>query len=181
MPANIVCGSECLDLARKKKPPAVIKVIKWFLPAPVARQNEFVPRRVMDCQREHAVEPAQKAVDAPLLIAVDKNLRVRLRFEFVPLFAQFLAQFYVVVEFAVLNDRHPAILVVDRLPAAFEIDDRESPHPHGQRARTVEHEPAFAVRPAMPQDVSHPIQQPLFVKSGVAVDAAHGDQESKRE
>ena len=104
----------------------------------------------------------QQPFDAPLLVAMDENLGVRLGLEIVPLFPQFLAQFDVIVEFSVLHDRHTPVFVVDRLtqpPSRSMIDNRRIPIANRCPSR---HKAALAIRPAVADDFSHRIEKPFF-------------------
>ncbi len=60
----------------------------------------------------------------------------------------------VVVDLAVVHERDGAVLVSDRLPAAFDVDDRKAPH--SQPNRTVE-EVTVVIGSAMNECLGHPL------------------------
>src|SRR5437016_2391536 len=68
------------------------------------------------------------------------------------------AQVLIVVDLPVEHDHLGAVFIEDRLPAAAQVDDAETPHPepHGTL-----HPHAFVVRAAMPQGGAHPAHQRL--------------------
>jgi hypothetical protein len=73
------------------------------------------------------------------------------------------AQRLEVVDLAVEGDGHRAILVVDRLVAALEIDDAQPPEPE---RRMLIDAVALAVRPAMGDDVGHLLENAFLGING---------------
>jgi hypothetical protein len=109
--------------------------VQRLLAQPVARQQQPATLRVPECQPGHGVDPRQQRVPF-FFVEVHQHLGVGLRREAMPLADQFVAQLAVVVDLAVEDDDHRAVLVGYRLPTRRQIDDREPPDP--QRHRTFE-------------------------------------------
>ena len=164
-----------LDLGPEDEalPPEV--VVERLLSQPVAGDEEPLPARVPDGEREHSRQPLRQRV-APLLVSMDQHFGVAARPEDVPFRDQLLAQRQVVVDLAVEGDGDGAVLVVHRLRAVLrEIDDREAAVSEGHRPGA---EVAAAVGTAVRDDVGHPTQQRLIrgtilVAVYEAADAAH--------
>jgi len=83
---------------------------------------------------------------------VNDGFGVAVGVEGVAQFFQLLAQLEIVVDLAVEDDPRAAVLVVNRLRSAFEIDDREAAHSEADRAVDVK---AVVVGTAMPDRVAH--------------------------
>ena len=66
------------------------------------------------------------------------------------------AQLEVVVDLTVEHDPDGAILVVNGLMAACQIDDAQAPH--AQADARLDMNP-FVVRPTMPDHVAHPVDE----------------------
>jgi hypothetical protein len=105
---------------------------------------------------------------------VDEHLGVAARGEAVPASGQLGVQRLVVVDLAVLDDQHRAVLVAHRLVAVGEIDDRQAPVAEGDRA--VGLRPAL-VGPAVLERVEHRVQRPVVDRPAVeghqSADPAH--------
>ncbi len=123
---------------------------------------------------EHAAQPLEH-VRAPLLVAVQDHLRIALGGEGVAQREQLLAQRLVVVDLAVVGDDQRAVLVVDRLRAAAQVDDAQAAVPQGRMLVDIA---ALAVGAAMRDDVRHPLQDGTFHINRHVIDetgdTAHG-------
>ena len=127
----------------------------------------LVPQR----DRELPVEVLNE-VGAVLFVEVDDDLGVRVRVEAVSRLLQLGAQLDVVENFAIEDDPHRLILVVDRLVATRQVDDAQA---GVRQADVVLAEKARAVRPAVVQLRDHPRQFAARRRSpiGIAQDAGY--------
>src|SRR4029077_1733028 len=118
------------------------------------------------------IEPLDHRL-SPLLISVGKDLGVGLGGELMPGSLQDLAQLEVVVDLAVLNDPNRGVFVVDRLVAAFDVDDREATAAEGH---AIELDATFVVGPAMDHRVAHAADELLTLRripAGNPADPTH--------
>ena len=155
----------------KDKAAFAFMIVERLLPAPVAGEERFPRAGVVQRESKHSVELFH-AVPSPFFVGVNDHFGIRPCSKAVPLPDQLFVQLDIVVDFPVEANGQRAILVVDGLPAALEVDDREAPHPHEEAMRLIL-ERAFTVRPAMGQAVTHPGQEPFLDKTGETKDSAH--------
>src|SRR5215813_5492430 len=93
------------------------------------------------------------AVKAELILGVNDGFGVAVGVEGVAQFFELLAEFEIVVDLAVEDDPRAAVLIVNGLLAALQIDDGEAAHGHADRTIYVA---AVLVGTAMPDRVVHP-------------------------
>src|SRR6266849_10497013 len=87
---------------------------------------------------------------------MDENFRVRSCGQSVPAQSKALAQFTVIVKFAVEEDCDVSRFVPDRLIPAGKINDAQPPHPQREPRRArLAHKKALCVRAAMPHSRGH--------------------------
>ena len=155
---------------------AVGGVIEWFLAQPVARQEQAAAVAIPQCEGELAIELPQ-AVGAETFPRVDDGFRIGvIAAEHMPEGCELRPQLGKIVNIAVEDDHHRAVLVAHRLAPAGDVDD-------GQPAM-AEADPRLdmkpvAVRAAMRERRGHAAQQRRV--DGLAAawvenagDAAHG-------
>ncbi len=115
-----------------------------------------------------------RTVSAILIVSMDDRFGVAVGVEGVSEFFELLAQLEIVVDLAVKNDPRRAILIVNRLLPALEIDDREAAHCQADGSVDIE---AVFVRAAMPDRFIHAGQQRfvnrLAVVSNESNDSTH--------
>jgi len=115
-----------------------------------------------------------RAVDAVLIVSVHDRFGVAVGVELVTELFQLRTEFEVVVDLAVEDDSRRAILVVNGLLAAFEVDDGEAAHREADG--TVDVVSVF-VRAAMTNRIAHAGQERfvnrLAVVSNQSNDATH--------
>jgi hypothetical protein len=131
------------------------RVIEWLLSQPVAPQQKPALPSVPEGEGEHPGEPPE-AADAPALPGVDHRLGIALGPEHMPKRCEFVAQGAEIVDLAVAEERHRAVLAEHRLIAAGEIDDGKPAEPETDAGFDVE---ALAVRAAMGDRVGHAAQE----------------------
>ena len=112
------------------------RVVKRLYPEAVAREKQRLRLLVPQREGEHAAE-ALHARLAPLLPRVNDDFGVAARMEPVTGGREFRDQRLIVVDLAVEDDADRAVLVVQRLLARREIDDRESAVPESDARREV--------------------------------------------
>ncbi len=155
------------ELGGEPEPSPPLGVEQGLLAYAVARQQEAPPAPVPEREREHPAQRLDAGV-AELLVEVDDHLGVRPRREAVAARGQLLAQLAVVVDLAVADHDHVAVLAGDRLVAAVDVD-------HGQAGDTYRHpfvrEHAARVGPAVSQGLAHALDQPRLDRA-VAVERA---------
>ena len=117
---------------------------------------------IVEREGEHALQAIEEG-DPPGLVGVQEGFAVGVRGKAMAERFQFGAQFAVVVDFAVGDQREAAVFVVERLRAAFEIDDGE---PRMQQAYIARYMPALPVRAAMGQALRHVVEHGRFDRRG---------------
>src|SRR5690606_12748179 len=98
---------------------------QWLDAEAIACEEQRAVAPVVQCERPLAVQPVQHLL-APLLPAVDEDLRVGARAEPVTERAQLAAQLDIVVDLAVEHHDDRTVLVRQRLRTALDIDDAEA-------------------------------------------------------
>ena len=166
-----------LDLGREEQAARRARVVERLLARPVAGRHQRARAGVPQDQGEHAVEALDEA-GAPLLVGVQGDLDVAAARERVPGRDQLGAQLPVVVDLAVADEVHGAVLGRERLPAPGHVDDGQAAHAEpGPGERHL----AVVVGPAVPQRTHHRRElrggnRPLRIPGGDAGDSAHGGQ-----
>ena len=140
-----------LDLGGEDEAVADAGVVKRLHAEAIAREEEAAAGRVPDREGEHAAQPLDAGI-APLLVGVDDRLGVGARAIAMPGALELAPQIGVVVDLAVEDDADGFVLVGQRLAAAGEVDDAESPV--AERGHRVG-EQAGAVGPAVGDHVPH--------------------------
>src|SRR5438128_9366964 len=109
-------------------------------------------------------------VGAVLIVSMNDGFCVAVCIKGVAKLLQLFAKFAVVIDLAIENNPGSAILIVDRLLAAFHIDDRQPSH---AQAHTLVEVEAVIIRAAMFYRVAHPGQKRLVHKAVVILDDAY--------
>ena len=166
---------ETFQLGGKGEARAVAGVVERLLAEVVAREEQAVLPRVEEGEGEHAAQFSKHGV-AVLFVQMHEDFGVALRAKNMACGEEVAAEFEVVVDFAVEDDADGFVLVPDGLPAAFEINDAEPPHAEREAGHGVQ---ARAVRPAVGDEVEHPLQMRARIRGGrrrvdKAGDATHG-------
>ena len=133
------------ELRRKQQPAIDLGVIERLDPDPVSGQEQLSSAVVPEREGEHATQ----IVDTPrpvFLVQVHDRLGVARRPEPVTAGLEVGPQLGEVVDLAVEDQPHRAVLVGDRLVAGGEVDDAEAAHPEHRAGPRVE---AFIVRAAV--------------------------------
>jgi hypothetical protein len=151
-----------LDLGSEHEllaPPAVIQGLD---PQTVARQEELPALRIPDRERKHP----DQAIHHPgpeLFIEMHQRLRVALRFETVAPALQLVAQFPVVIDFAVEGHPDRPIFVGQGLAAARHVDDAQPDMAESRLRVAVD---SFSIRAAMAHDIQHALDDAPVGRSG---------------
>ncbi len=124
----------------------------------IARQEQPLPRRVPYRKREHAAKALDARI-APFLVSVDDDLGVGMRPEAMPAALELGPQRREVVDLAVEDDQHRAVLVGERLLTSGDIDDAQAAV--GEPDAFTDEE-AVGVGSAMRHGIGHRAQQPAF-------------------
>ncbi len=141
-------GEQGFDLAGEAQHAVALAQVERLHADVIDRQHEPL---CVGVPQSEGVHPAQmgEQVKPVLLVEVDDRLAVALRAEVVFLLHQRAAQFFVVVDFAVEDQRNRAIFVIERLVAPGDVDDAQAAHPHRQIGLGAGRVKAVAVRSAM--------------------------------
>jgi len=167
-----------LDLRSKEKGIAAAPVDKGLDADAVAAQDERPRPFVPHGEGEHALESPCAAYPF-LLVEMNDDFAVRVGAEPVALALQFPAEFRVVVDLAVEDEPHGAVLVGQGLPARLgEVDDGEPPVAEPDRHPTfVPQEDPRRIGPPVGHDVRHASKDRLVDPAAVCrhrpADAAH--------
>src|SRR5205085_526446 len=140
-----------------------MRVEQWFFADAVAGEKQLLSSFVPNRERKH---PAQVfwTVCAELIVSVNDGFGVAVGVKGMAQFFQLRPQFEIVVDLAVENDPRAAVLVVNRLRSAFEIDDCEAAHSETDGAVEVE---AIVVGTTMTNRIAHSRQQLLVNRLSV--------------
>ena len=126
----------------------------------VARQKQALLLCVPDGKRKHPAQMVEH-LGAPFLKAVHDRLRIGVRIELMTRGDQLFSQVLIIINLAVEGDHQRAVLIVNRLVAGRrDVDNRQPPEPHGD---AVSHVHAVRIRPAVGDDVGHPLDNRLAV------------------
>jgi hypothetical protein len=117
-------GEQRPDLRGERHSAAVGPPVERLDPVGVAGRDEAAPARVPESEGEDPAEPAH-ALEPVLLVGVHDHLAVGVRREAVPALLQQAAQVELVVDLAVDDGGDLAVLGVERLVAAGDVDDRK--------------------------------------------------------
>src|SRR2546421_5117771 len=109
-------------------------------------------------------------VGAVLIVSMNDGFSVAVCIEGVAKLLQLFTKFAVVIDLAIENNPGCAILIVDRLLAAFHIDDRQPSH---AQAHTLVEVEAVIIRAAMFYRLAHPGQKRLVHEGAVILDDAY--------
>src|SRR5690606_24404250 len=134
---------------------AVATEIERLLADAIAGQNELAPIAVPQAEREHALRPAERGLDAPALEAREQDLGIGMPAERIAGRLQLGAQLPEVVDLAVVADGEAPRGRGHRLGAGGrQIDDREPPMTEGQSDALLDPDPAV-VRSPVRERVGH--------------------------
>ena len=147
----------------------MVPVVERLFPEPVARHEQTPLRIVPDGEGEHPGEAldARLAVDR---VRVQDHLGVAPRSEPTPPGLELSAQLAEVVDLAVEDDPVPSGGVAHRLPAGYEIDDRQPRHPETDIAGGMD---PRVVGPSVLEEPEHRGQELARGRADVTGDAAH--------
>ena len=153
-----------------------LRVKQWLLADPIAREKQFLRALVPNRKRKHAAQVI-RTIGAILIVGVNDRFGVAVGVERVAEFLQFLAQFAVVVDLAVENDPGGAILVVNGLLPALQIDDREASHAQPDGIVEVE---AVVVWSPMTNGGAHPRHEGLVNSQTIVSNYANNSTHKKK-
>jgi hypothetical protein len=105
-----------------------VEIVQRLYTEAVARQKETLPVSVPDRKGEHSAQVVY-AIRPEFFVQMNDGFGVGLRVKGMPPPLEVSAKVAVVVDLAVVDDPHRAVLVVDRLAAAGDVDDAEPRHP----------------------------------------------------
>ena len=167
-------AQEGLDLRGERQPAVADRVVERLLPQAVAVEEKAAAPIVPQSNGEHAVQALDEGGPL-LLVEVDEDFGVGAGAEMVPLRLELGTEVGIVVDLAVEDRPHRAVLVRDRLPAIGEADDAQAAVAHAERAAEVE--PVLvgaAVRDGPVHGPQQPgVDRPLGVEVEEAADPAH--------
>ena len=129
-------GQQRLDFGAESEPAFVLPQEQRLLAERVARHEQAIIARIPDGERKHAAK-VPHAILAPLHVGVDDGFGIGSGAETVAQRDQLLAQWLVIVDFAIEDDLHVARLVAQRLVAGSDIDNRQAPVQQAHLPRTV--------------------------------------------
>jgi hypothetical protein len=131
---------------------AAQRVQQRFLADPIARQEKRFVALVPNCQCKHAAQMFW-TFGAIFVISVDDRFGIAVSVKSVTQRFQLFAKFAIVINLAVENDPGRAIGIVDRLMAAFEIDNRQPAHRQADSLAEIE---SIVIGSTMTNRIIHP-------------------------
>ena len=143
-------------LRGEPEPTRALGVEERLLAHAVASQQESAGAAVPDRQGEHPPQAVDAAL-AELLVEVGDDLGVRATREAVAAADELIPELAVVVDLAVADDDHRAVLVPERLVAPLDVDDSEAGHTERD---TVFREYPSRVGTAVVERFAHPLDEP---------------------
>src|SRR3981081_125499 len=126
-------------------------VVQRLLAQPIARQEQFAVRFVVNGEGEHAAQ-LLNAVGSHLLIEVNNNFGIRLRVEAMTAALEFSAEFGKIIDFPVVDNPRTPVFVKHRLMTAGKVNNAEAPH---SETGTVLNEDTFIVGATVDDAVAH--------------------------
>jgi hypothetical protein len=165
---------QALCFRRECEPLRGLQQIEGLDTEAVPTDQEALPLLVPQGEGEHSVQPSDKRIP-DLLVETEYYLAIGVTPEHVASLQELLAQLGGVVDFAVANEDKIPVARLQRLMAAFDVDDRQTAS--AERAVSVDGMP-FAIRTAMMLNARHPSQVaaigPAAVEVDDPIDTAHG-------
>src|SRR3989442_13954401 len=114
-----------LRLRRKEEAVWQARVVEWFLPEPVSRQEQAAPPLVPQRECEHAFE-AVKTIGSRLSVGMQDHLDVGPCREHVPTRTEVIAQGVGVVDLAISNQVQAPVSARERLPTCAPVHDAQA-------------------------------------------------------
>ena len=170
-------GEDRLDLGAKDDSVRQLRVVERFDADAVPGEEQLPPTRIPDRKGEHPVEVLDAARPV-LLVEMDDGLAVSPRPVPVTFALKIGAQRFVVVDLAVVDDPHTAVLVGHRLMAgARQVDDRQPAMAQGDALALADNHP-LVVGSAVYEGVAHPhdcgrVDSEVVVEAEDAANPAH--------
>ena len=144
------------------------RVDEWLHSKAIAYDDECLLLGVPEREREHANQ-AIEARFAPPRPRCNDNFGVAVRVEWIAM--QLDAKLFVVVDLAVEHDDVTAVAAKHRLATRVrEIDDAETPMPHGESVTTPD---TLSIGPAMAEPRAHRFDEVCRIETGSDYDSAH--------
>jgi hypothetical protein len=143
------------DLGGKQERPRSACEVERLHAKTVAHEQQALPGAVPETNREHAVE-ARDDVDAPFFVSVDDGFGVGvIRLESMAARLELASQRLMVVNLAVEDDVHGAVLVGHRLVCTRrQVDNGKAPERQAYSAGAVDPQ-SLAVGPAVAHQLAH--------------------------
>ena len=156
-PAYLRVEQDRFLLGSEDEAPILCIVMQRFDPEVIPGQHQPFPPlpAVEDGEGEDAVQ-AGKGLRALVGVKLQDHLGIGGGMEAVALRQQLFAQFAVVVDLPVVDDRQAFILVEDRLIAGGQVDDAQAAVPQADLAGRVNRP---GIRPTVRQDAAHRLHQ----------------------
>src|SRR5581483_9256834 len=145
-----------LNLGCECEHPAIPEVVERLDAHPIPRAKQPLTLRVPNRKRKHPAEVTD-AFGPILFVRMEDGLSIRSRLITMPCGFKSGPESGVIIDLAVVSDPQRAILVAHRLPAALDIHHRQPPVAQVRVRIVVE---TKVVRPAMPDRLRHPPQDP---------------------
>ena len=104
--------------------------VEGFFPHPIAAQDQLAPACVPKRKCIHASQAVDKSRSV-LLVRMDDRFTITAGREYVSASFKLTAQFDVIVDLAVGDEREASVLVVEGLPSGLQVDDAQPAHRQG--------------------------------------------------
>src|SRR6185369_10439411 len=143
--------------------PVYFRIQQRLLADAIAREKQLLRALVPDREGKHATQVV-RTISAKLIVRVHNRFGVAVGVESVAQLLEFFAQLEIVVDLAVEDDPRAAILIVDGLLSALEVNDGQAAHRQTNGAVHVE---TVFIRAAMTDSFIHPPQQLLVNRLAV--------------
>src|SRR4051812_46049287 len=127
VPAYVRMLEQRHELGSENQLAIYFRVKQWFLDHPIARKEQRLVALVPDRQGEHAPQ-IPGTISSPLVVSMNDGLGVAVGIKAMAAALEVLAEFAIVIDFAVVDNPGGAIGVVNRLLTALQIDDGQTAH-----------------------------------------------------
>jgi hypothetical protein len=143
------------QLGCKQNTSGFLAYVERFLPQAISSEDKAGSANVPQSDPEHPAQMLEQ-IEAFLFIEMDKDFRIRTTLKHVSLGLKHGTEFPKVVDLPITDNPHGLVFVGDGLMAAFEVNDAEPSHSHGNAMAS---KMSVIVWPPMDLNLGHSVQQ----------------------
>src|SRR5262249_6298862 len=137
---------------------SVLPIIERFDPESISRKQQLLLTQIPNGSCKHPSQ-MRDIVFTKVFIKMDNTFSIRVGGKSMPAFQQFVPEFPIIVNLTIEDDGHRAVLVVDRLTPAIDINDCQTSH---TQSDMVAEEKSVIVRSSPANERTHAPDQRLI-------------------